>query len=253
MSHSSIPPLLLGLHNNTKFTPYLQVHKEKYKQVTKEQQVCLDSQELPEDRRRWWRGHMPLKQEQASPERPRCMGGANEHWGFRNPVTRQMGKNIKTEGKDKKDSLFHSYGRNEGVKMHDILYTHQHHATIRPSQPLTFTAMWLTGPHPNLLTGGTTPARCSCQAVPRAWTEPAEYQLSLVCKRLKQAEVRSSVWAKCQISPRCLEGLDTAVLLSVSGVNEVIFNRELIIRHNEATEEASLPPTPWTRIHPMLT
>lgn len=44
---------------------------------------------LPEDRRRWWRGHMPLKQEQASPERPRCMGGANEHWGFRNPSRRQ--------------------------------------------------------------------------------------------------------------------------------------------------------------------
>lgn len=32
---------------------------------------------------------MPLKQEQASPERPRCMGGANEHWGFRNPSRRQ--------------------------------------------------------------------------------------------------------------------------------------------------------------------
>lgn len=32
---------------------------------------------------------MPLKQEQASPERPRCMGGANEHWGFRNPSGRQ--------------------------------------------------------------------------------------------------------------------------------------------------------------------
>lgn len=47
---------------------------------------------LPEDRRRWWRGHMPLKQEQASPERPRCMGGANEHWGFKNPVMKEMMK-----------------------------------------------------------------------------------------------------------------------------------------------------------------
>lgn len=46
---------------------------------------------------------MPLKQEQASPERPRCMGGANEHWGFRNPVMRQMEKNKETEGKDKKE------------------------------------------------------------------------------------------------------------------------------------------------------
>lgn len=32
---------------------------------------------------------MPLKQEQASPERPRCIGGANEHWGFRNPSRRE--------------------------------------------------------------------------------------------------------------------------------------------------------------------
>lgn len=37
---------------------------------------------------------MPLKQEQASPERPRCIGGANEHWGFRNPSSRE------TEQKD---------------------------------------------------------------------------------------------------------------------------------------------------------
>lgn len=41
---------------------------------------------------------MPLKQEQASPERPRCMGGANEHWGFRNPVKKERKKNkTKTE------------------------------------------------------------------------------------------------------------------------------------------------------------
>lgn len=47
---------------------------------------------LPEDRRRWWREHMPLKQVQASPERPRCTGGANEHWGFRNPGNTQRHK-----------------------------------------------------------------------------------------------------------------------------------------------------------------
>lgn len=40
-------------------------------------------------------------------------------------------------------------------------------------------------------------------------------------------EVSSSVWAKNQIMLRCLEGLDEAVLQSVSKVNEVIFNREL--------------------------
>lgn len=33
---------------------------------------------------------MPLKQEQTSPERPRCIGGANEHWGLRNPSRREM-------------------------------------------------------------------------------------------------------------------------------------------------------------------
>lgn len=47
---------------------------------------------LPEDRRRSWRGHMPLKQEQASPERLRCIGGAREHWGFKNPVMRNTEK-----------------------------------------------------------------------------------------------------------------------------------------------------------------
>lgn len=36
-----------------------------------------------------------------------------------------------------------------------------------------------------------------------------------------------NVWAKNQIMLRCLEGLDEAVLQSVSKVNEVIFNREL--------------------------
>lgn len=38
-----------------------------------------------------------------------------------------------------------------------------------------------------------------------------------------KTEVSSSVWAKSQIRLRCLEGLDEAVLLSVSEVNEVIF------------------------------
>lgn len=49
------------------------------------------------------------------------------------------------------------------------------------------------------------------------------------------------MWAKRQIRLRCLEGLDEAVLLSVSEVNEVIFNRELIIWHNGATEQAAAP------------
>lgn len=62
------------------------------------------------------------------------------------------------------------------------------------------------------------------------------------CKVLKhKTEVSSSVWAKCQIGLRCLEGLDEAVLLSVSQVNEVIFNRELIIWHNGTTEQAAAP------------
>lgn len=54
-------------------------------------------------------------------------------------------------------------------------------------------------------------------------------------------EVSSSVWAKGQIGLRCLEGLDGAVLLSVSEVKEVILNRELIIWHNGATEQAAVP------------
>lgn len=62
------------------------------------------------------------------------------------------------------------------------------------------------------------------------------------CKVLKhKTEVSSSVWAKRQIGLRCLEGLDEAVLLSVSQVNEVIFNRELIIWHNGTTEQAAAP------------
>lgn len=57
------------------------------------------------------------------------------------------------------------------------------------------------------------------------------------CKVLEhKTEVSSSVWAKSQIRLRCLGGLDEAVLLSVSEVSEVIFNRELIIWHNGATE-----------------
>lgn len=55
-------------------------------------------------------GHMPLKQEQASPERPRCMGGANEHWGFRNPVIRQMEdkkvRNVTLQNEDKNKWIF---------------------------------------------------------------------------------------------------------------------------------------------------
>lgn len=61
---------------------------------------------LPVDRRRWWRGHMPLKQEQASPERPRCMGGANEHWGFRNPVKKKKrGRKVRQRRKKIKNKL----------------------------------------------------------------------------------------------------------------------------------------------------
>lgn len=56
-----------------------------------------------------------------------------------------------------------------------------------------------------------------------------------------KTEVSSHVWDRSQIGLRCLEGLDEAVLLSVSEVNEVIFNRELIIRHNGATERAAIP------------
>lgn len=56
-----------------------------------------------------------------------------------------------------------------------------------------------------------------------------------------ETEVSSYVWARSLIGLRCLEGLDEAVLLSVSEVNEVIFNRELIIRHNGATEQAAVP------------
>lgn len=48
------------------------------------------------------------------------------------------------------------------------------------------------------------------------------------------------MWAKGQIGLRCLEGLDGAVLLSVSEVKEVILNRELIIWHNGATEQAAV-------------
>lgn len=51
-----------------------------------------------------------------------------------------------------------------------------------------------------------------------------------------RTEVSSSVWAKYQIKPMCLEGMDQAILLSLSRVKEVIFNREVIIRHNEGTE-----------------
>lgn len=47
---------------------------------------------IPVDRRRSWRGHTPLKQEQASPARPRCIGGAREHWGFKNPATKKWNK-----------------------------------------------------------------------------------------------------------------------------------------------------------------
>lgn len=62
------------------------------------------------------------------------------------------------------------------------------------------------------------------------------------CKVLEhKTEVSSSVWAKRQSRLRCLEGLDEAVLLSVSKVNEVIFNRELIIWHNGATDQAGVP------------
>lgn len=56
------------------------------------------------------------------------------------------------------------------------------------------------------------------------------------------SEVSCSVWAKCQICPKCLEGLDEAVLLAVFAVTEVIFNRELIIWYNVATEQAAPPP-----------
>ena len=35
---------------------------------------------------------MPVKQEQASPERPRWGGGTSEHWGFRNPAEGGRGK-----------------------------------------------------------------------------------------------------------------------------------------------------------------
>lgn len=51
----------------------------------------------------------------------------------------------------------------------------------------------------------------------------------------------SAVWAKRQIRLRCLEGLDEAVSLTVSEVNEVIFNREVIICHNGATEQTAAP------------
>lgn len=62
------------------------------------------------------------------------------------------------------------------------------------------------------------------------------------CKVLEhKTEVCSSVWARSQNGLRCLEGLDEAVLLSVPEVNEVIFNRELIIGHNGATEQAAVP------------
>lgn len=62
------------------------------------------------------------------------------------------------------------------------------------------------------------------------------------CKRLNhKTEVSSSVWAERQIRLRCLEGLDEAVLLTVSEVNEVIFNREVIICHNGATEQTAAP------------
>lgn len=47
---------------------------------------------------------MPLKQEQASPERPRCMGGANEHWGFKNPVMKERTKNMRQEERKMKKS-----------------------------------------------------------------------------------------------------------------------------------------------------
>lgn len=40
----------------------------------------------------------------------------------------------------------------------------------------------------------------------------------------------------------CLEGLEKAVLLSVSKVTRVTFNREVIICYNEATVENIQPP-----------
>lgn len=44
------------------------------------------------------------------------------------------------------------------------------------------------------------------------------------------------MWAKYQIRPKCLKGLDQAILLSLCRVKKVLFNREVIIWHNEATE-----------------
>lgn len=73
------------------------------------------------------------------------------------------------------------WGANELKKID----SRQHRATIRPSQPLTFTALWPAGPQPNLCTGGTTPAHCSCQLCrctqgegSRKRAEPAEYRLA---------------------------------------------------------------------------
>lgn len=49
------------------------------------------------------------------------------------------------------------------------------------------------------------------------------------------------LWAKYHISPRRLEGLDRTIAQSVSEVNEVIFNREVIIQHKGASEWSTLP------------
>lgn len=62
------------------------------------------------------------------------------------------------------------------------------------------------------------------------------------CEGIKHTtEVSSSVWANSPLRLRRLQGLDEVVLLSVSEVNEVIFNRGLIIWHNGATERAAAP------------
>lgn len=55
-------------------------------------------------------------------------------------------------------------------------------------------------------------------------------------------KVSSSVWSTCQSKLGCLKGMEEAVILSVSGVAVVIFNREAIIWHNKATEDAVCPP-----------
>lgn len=127
------------------------------------------------------------------------------------------------------------------IYIYVCVYTRQHHATIGPSHIYSSVA---TGPH--LLTGGTTPARCSCQLCGCTqgkgsinWTDPTEYKFGLE-EGEKQSGTRPRLATLCGQNARlgrgALRGWTRPSYCLPLGSKKVIFNRELIIQHNEATE-----------------